>query len=193
MFPYYLFLWSVEFVREISQLPTPPEVLRADLYNNWRYDEDNIFSRKVGDDFIPLYFLTELQDSEIQELKRFESRCKELLYEGVTVQRIASSEAGRENDTIERRTLFLMLPEVGSLRLGFLSKSSMSHLNSEIDSLPSKGVSSTLYYFLFLIGSSTWCILLTSLVWFKLHFSKMILSMVTCLKNCQSIYLMSYP
>lgn len=44
------------------------------------------------------------------------------MYEGVSVQQVNAGVAGKGNDTLDRRTLWLMLPEVGSLRLGYLSK-----------------------------------------------------------------------
>ena len=45
------------------------------------------------------------------------------MYGGVSVQRLISDREGRLGRTAkERRTLWLMLPEVGSLRLGFVSK-----------------------------------------------------------------------
>lgn len=45
------------------------------------------------------------------------------MYGGVSVQRLIPDREGRLGRTAkERRTLWLMLPEVGSLRLGFVSK-----------------------------------------------------------------------
>jgi hypothetical protein len=45
------------------------------------------------------------------------------MYGGVSVQRLLTDTEGRSDRTgKERRTLWLMLPEVGSLRLGFVSK-----------------------------------------------------------------------
>ncbi len=38
------------------------------------------------------------------------------------MQRVIPSASGRVNDTLENRTLLLSVPEVGSSRVGFLSK-----------------------------------------------------------------------
>ena len=55
-------------------------------------------------------------------MKQYEAEVKSYIYEGVSVQRIISGASGKGQYCLERRTLWLMLPEVGSLRLGFLSK-----------------------------------------------------------------------
>ena len=114
---------SVEFAHEISQLPRSPDFLQSDLRNNWRFDIDNMFSKNQNGEFMPLYFLSELSYRRSKELSQFESNFKTLMYEGVSVQQVNPGVAGRGNDTLDIRTLWLMLPEVGSLRLGFLSKS----------------------------------------------------------------------
>lgn len=60
---------------------------------------------------------------ELKEINQFESNFKGFMYDGISVQRVIPSIAGRGNDTVERRMLWLTLPDVGALRLGFLSKS----------------------------------------------------------------------
>lgn len=108
----YAALHSVEFTHEMSCLPRPPEILRRDSIQPWNYDpgrEPSIFSR--------------MDDDENDECAAFETRFKNFMYGGVSVQRLVPDPAGGRTAK-ERRTLWLMLPEVGSLRLGFVSKHS---------------------------------------------------------------------
>ncbi len=113
---------SVEFAHEVSQLPLPPDILQDDINTNWKFDTDNIFSKTQDGGLLPLYYLSALSEYELMELSEFESNLKQLMYEGVSVNRIVLGAVGRGNETLERRTLWLMLPENGSLRIGFLSK-----------------------------------------------------------------------
>lgn len=113
---------SVEFAHEISQLPRPPDILQDDINTNWQFDTDNIFSKTQNGGLLPLYYLSALSEYELMELSQFESKFKQLMYEGVSVNRVVMGAVGRGNETLERRTLWLMLPEIGSLRIGFLSK-----------------------------------------------------------------------
>ena len=110
---------------------------------DWRYDrsicamkgeiiESNSDSdrRKYGND-LPLYsFLETLERNEADRFSLFETKFKKFLYGGVSVQHLlphslAGSSARYADSGMtkrEKRTLWLMLPEVGSLRLGFVSK-----------------------------------------------------------------------
>lgn len=130
----YAALHSVEFTHEMSCLPRPPEVLRKDSVNAWYYDRSTL-----GDELArsesgstsgsstrtkePFSFLSSLSPEEVEECEAFEAQFKNFMYGGVSVQRLLPEEEGRAGRTgKERRTLWLMLPEVGSLRLGFVSK-----------------------------------------------------------------------
>ena len=124
---------SVEYVHEINELPRPPEMLRKDSMNDWRYDRSiaavkgeilDSSSRNVGSR--PLYsFLSSLNREEANECALFETKFKKFLYGGVAVQRLMPNAAPTTPGGMtrrEKRTLWLMLPEVGSLRLGLVSK-----------------------------------------------------------------------
>ena len=123
---------SVEFTHEITELPRPPEILRKDSMNDWRYDRsivaingEIVNDRYRNNGSHPLFsFLSTLNREEADECALFETKFKKFLYGGVPVQRLMpNSTTTRTGMTRrERRTLWLMLPEVGSLRLGFVSK-----------------------------------------------------------------------
>ena len=121
----YAALHSVEFTHEMSCLPRPPEILRADSANPWHFDrctlvknQEHGSSRKD-----PFRFLSSMTKAEMKDCENFETQFKSFLYGGVSVQRLLPGREGRSGRTArERRTLWLMLPEVGSLRLGFVSK-----------------------------------------------------------------------
>lgn len=107
----YAALHSIEFAHEMSCLPRPPEVLRQGSAHPWNYDS--------GQDTFS--FFARMSEEENNECVAFEAQFKNFMYGGVSVQRlIPDSEGGKTGK--ERRTLWLMLPEVGSLRLGFVSK-----------------------------------------------------------------------
>lgn len=131
LFYHTLIQTSVEFAHEISQLPRPPEILQKDLRKNWQFDTESIFSTYKDGEFVPLHFLSELSDSELKELNQFEAEFKSFMYEGVAIHRVVHCAVGGGNDTIEKRTLWLMLPEIGSLRLGFLSTDQGSVLGGD--------------------------------------------------------------
>ena len=122
MFPLQLFYpWfkSVEFVHDIVNLPEPPHILTQDLSNDWTYRESTL-SGKEGK---PYDFFSTLSGDELGDMASFEAKFKTFLYGGVSVQRLLPrSLDGGGIDALERRTLWLMLPERGSLRLGFVSK-----------------------------------------------------------------------
>jgi lipid-binding SYLF domain-containing protein len=131
----YAALHSVEFTHEMSRLPRPPEVLRKDSANAWTYDRSitvqSNSTRGSPDSSLPtgirqshpFAFFTELSTREIEECTAFEAQFKNFLYGGVSVQRLITDIEGCSDRTgKERRTLWLMLPEIGSLRLGFVSK-----------------------------------------------------------------------
>lgn len=119
---------SVEFTHEMSCLPRPPEILRKDSPNSWHYNRSTL-GNSSGNGYIsstskdPFTFLTRLSREEEEELESFETKFKMFMYGGVSVQRLLpNSESPSSKTRKERRTLWLMLPEVGALRLGFVSK-----------------------------------------------------------------------
>lgn len=129
----YAALHSVEFTHEMSCLPRPPEVLRKDSSNAWLYDRSSLAeqvsqssSGSVSDGSAsrgPFAFLSSLSPEETEDCEAFETQFKNFMYGGVSVQRLLPDAEARSGRTgKERRTLWLMLPEVGSLRLGFVSK-----------------------------------------------------------------------
>ena len=129
---------SVEYTHEMVELPRPPEMLRKDSMNDWRYDRSVAAvngemvdgngggkgkSRKQPK--LPVYsFLSTLSREEADKFAQFETKFKKFLYGGVAVQHLMPhSPLTRSGMTRrEKRTLWLMLPEIGSLRLGFVSK-----------------------------------------------------------------------
>jgi len=130
----YSALHSVEYTHEMIELPRPPEMLRRDSMNDWRYDRsiaavrgeivDGSKDRKTGRKY-PLYsFLSTLNREEADRFAQFETKFKKFLYGGVAVQHLLPHAAPTRSGMTRRkkRTLWLMLPEVGSLRLGFVSK-----------------------------------------------------------------------
>lgn len=120
----YAALHSVEFTHEMSCLPRPPEILRKDSANGWFYDRSTLSEASAdGSPHQPFSFITNLSETEFEECETFETQFKKFMYGGVSVQRLLPDTEGRFGRTgKERRTLWLMLPEVGSLRLGFVSK-----------------------------------------------------------------------
>lgn len=111
---------SLEFDHEVSTLPHPPEMLRKDISNEWRFDRSN-FTTRTGSS--PFSFLSSINDEDAEELAGFETKFKKFLYGGISVQRLVpDAELVNATTRRERRTLWLMLPEVGSLRLGYISK-----------------------------------------------------------------------
>ena len=113
----YAALHSVEFTHEMSRLPRPPEILRRDSANGWYYNRSTL----GGYDTEYFSFLENLTKEELEECETFETQFKKFIYGGVSVQRLLPDPKGRRTGK-ERRTLWLMLPEIGSLRLGFVSK-----------------------------------------------------------------------
>jgi Las17-binding protein actin regulator len=132
----YAALHSVEFTHEMSCLPRPPEILRRDSANAWFFDSSTLGARFAHAKSPPFAFLPSLTKEEGDECEAFETQFKKFMYGGVSVQRLLPDTDGRSGRTgKERRTLWLMLPEVGSLRLGFVSKlsdgeSTVSNKNS---------------------------------------------------------------
>jgi len=71
----------------------------------------------------PFDFLQNLSEDEEEEIASFETQFKKFMYGGVSVQRLIPNSESRSGKTRkERRTLWLMLPEIGALKLGFVSK-----------------------------------------------------------------------
>jgi lipid-binding SYLF domain-containing protein len=126
----YAALHSVEFTHEMSRLPRPPEVLRKDSANAWAYDRSIVVQSNSREESSfpprlrrPFSFFSDLSSREEEECTAFEAQFKNFLYGGVSVQRlIVDLEGSSDRTGKERRTLWLMLPEIGSLRLGFISK-----------------------------------------------------------------------
>ena len=131
----YSALHSVEYTHEMIELPRPPEMLRRDSMNDWRFDrsiaaargeivDSNDNNRKGGTSYPPYSFLSTLNREEAGRFAQFETKFKKFLYGGVAVQHLMPHSALTRSGMTrrEKRTLWLMLPEVGSLRLGFVSK-----------------------------------------------------------------------
>jgi hypothetical protein len=123
----YAALHSVEFTHEMSCVPRPPEILRTDSSNSRQYNGSTLGSGGSG--YIaassedPFPFLTGLSREEEEECDSFETHFKKFMYGGVFIQRLLPNlETASGKTRKERWTLWLMLPEVGSLRLGFVSK-----------------------------------------------------------------------
>jgi len=113
----YAALHSVEFTHEMSCLPRPPEILRSNSQHPWRYQTCTMSQSNT-----PFSFLSSLTPDEVEACSTFETQFKAFMYGGVSVQRVIPEKNGVSRTAKERRTLWLMLPEVGSLRLGFVSK-----------------------------------------------------------------------
>jgi lipid-binding SYLF domain-containing protein len=120
----YAALHSVEFMHEMSCLPRPPEILRRDSANPWRFNQSTLGEKVTsGDSLKDLFgFIGSLSVEDYEECEQFETQFKCFLYGGVSVQRLVPGEGNSNRTGKERRTLWLMLPEVGALRLGFVSK-----------------------------------------------------------------------
>jgi Uncharacterized conserved protein len=122
----YATLHSVEFAHEMINLPKPPHCLLDDLPNDWVYNASTLNTNHGKQ----CEWLSTLSLPESKEMSLFETKFKSFLYGGVSVQRILplhKDEGGLES--LERRTLWLMLPEVGSLRLGYVSKRSGDYVD----------------------------------------------------------------
>jgi lipid-binding SYLF domain-containing protein len=145
----YAALHCVEFAHEMSCLPRPPDVLLRDYNNPWQFDRSPLGGGPSTGSSINGYpkqkesfaFLSNITAEEKEQCEVFETKFKNFLYGGVSVQRLLvdendneslfdkksplsqqRNERARRRTRKERRTLWLMLPEVGSLRLGFVSK-----------------------------------------------------------------------
>ena len=117
----YASLHSVEFAHEMLNIPTPPYLLLDDLENDWIYNTSTLAKGK--DSTKQFYWFSMLSTTEAREFSAFETTFKSFVYGGVSVQRISPRhDDGAGAESLERRTLWLMLPEIGSLRLGFLTK-----------------------------------------------------------------------
>lgn len=121
----YAALHSVEFMHEMSCLPRPPEILRRDSANIWRYNRSMLADHQAtagSSNADPFNFMAALNTDDSEECEHFEAQFKNFMYGGVSVQRLVPNEGKSGTTGKERRTLWLMLPEVGSLRLGYVSK-----------------------------------------------------------------------
>jgi len=85
-------------------LPRPPRVLGICGGDVWQYDKE------------PFLFFDQLNSDERAECTHFAAQFLHFVRQGVSVQRIV------HNTRKERRTLWLQTPEIGSLRLGLVSK-----------------------------------------------------------------------
>jgi len=107
-------------------------MFKNDAMNDWRYDRSIAAHRgEIIDDSnkrsksYPLFsFHSTLNREEADECAMFETKFKRFLYEGVTVQYLMPNLSPTLSGMTrrEKRTLWLMLPEVGSLRLGLVSR-----------------------------------------------------------------------
>lgn len=122
----YASLHCVEFTHEMNCLPRPPECLRKDSPNPWFFDKSSLAAlnnTSKDPSMDPFSFLDNLSKEDSEEASSFELHFKKFMYGGVSVQRLIPNSESRSSKTRkERRTLWLMLPEVGALRLGFVSK-----------------------------------------------------------------------
>jgi len=108
------------------RLPRPPRILRDDVKYEWRCDRPTLAINRLteNDDTLDKFaFFDNLGKDDAQEFSTFETKFKSFLYGGVSVQRIIPI-SGAMKSRRERRTLWLMLPEVGSLQLGLVAKTS---------------------------------------------------------------------
>jgi len=154
----YATLHSVEFAHKLSFLPRPPDILRGDSSNEWRYHLPDA-TASAADNRKPspagnansasnakrdlFNFFSGKTDSDTEEFSEFETKFKTFLFEGVSVQQLMpNAEPTGGKTRRERRTLWLMLPEVGSLRLGYLSKVSDRDSNKS-DRIRNKASSSS--------------------------------------------------
>ncbi|KAL7430579.1 hypothetical protein ACHAXM_002262 [Skeletonema potamos] len=128
----YAALNGVGIVNEAAILPQSPLMFKNDSMNDWRYDRSiAAHNGKIIDDSsnrsksYPLFsFHSTLNREEANECAMFETKFKRFLYEGVTVQYLMPNLSPTLSGMTrrEKRTLWLMLPEVGSLRLGLVSR-----------------------------------------------------------------------
>ena len=146
----YLALHSVEYTHEVQELPRAPEMLRKDSMNDWQYDRsmaacngEIVDTRSSGSRRSPqtspaFAFLSTLNREEADRFALFETKFKKFLYGGVTVQRLIPNASTRNGLTRrEKRTMWLMLPEVGSLRIGFVSKAKDGDNDSVLEDMSS--------------------------------------------------------
>jgi len=146
----YLALHSVEYTHEVQELPRAPEMLRKDSMNDWRYDRSvaacngeivetlSSGGRRSPEKLPAFAFLSTLNREEADRFALFETKFKKFLYGGVTVQRLIPNVSTRNGLTRrEKRTMWLMLPEVGSLRIGFVSKANDGDNDSVLDDMSS--------------------------------------------------------
>jgi hypothetical protein len=128
----YAALNGVEIMKVFSGLPQPPLMLKNDSMTDWRYDRSiAAHNGNIIDDSNknfkahPLFsFHSTLNREEADECATFETKFKRFLYEGVSVQYLMPNLSPTLSGMTrrEKRTLWLMLPEVGSLRLGLVSR-----------------------------------------------------------------------
>jgi hypothetical protein len=109
----------------MSCLPQPPEIFRTDSANSWQYNRSTLGSGGswyiVASSKDPFPFLTGLSREEEEQYDSFETQFKKFMYAGVSVQRLLPNLGTASGKTRkERRTLWLILPEVGLLQLGVL-------------------------------------------------------------------------
>ena len=99
-------------------------MLLKNTRNEWVFNPSNNASTKaIHPESVSLSFLSSMNDDDAEELAAFETKFKKFMYGGVSVQRLVTDGNLVNSMTRrERRTLWLMLPDVGSLRLGYLSK-----------------------------------------------------------------------
>ena len=117
-------IFSIETKDKANSIPIPPSILKKKYRKEWRFDDSHISSTSsVKTEGATFSFLSSASDSESEELAAFETKFKKYLYRGVHVRRlIVNNGLNHGGMQRERRTLWLMLPDIGSLRLGYISK-----------------------------------------------------------------------
>ena len=141
----YAALHSVEYTHDMTELPRPPKMLRQDSMNDWRFDRSIAAykgeiidqSHKKSQNFALYSFPATLNSEESDAFALFETKFKKFLYGGVALQHLMPHVAPTRSGLTrrEKRTLWLMLPEVGSLRLGFVSKNKDSRGDTSMDDI----------------------------------------------------------
>jgi hypothetical protein len=95
-------------------------VLQNDSKNEWIYKACSLSKDTEENDVDRFSFVENLTPEVEAQCATFEKKFKKFLFGGVSVERLESDDDGIH--TAERRTLWLVLPDSGSLRLGYLSK-----------------------------------------------------------------------
>jgi len=119
----YASLHSLEYNHEISDLPRPPTILREFFCKDWNCNQPSPMSSSNKSEIPSLPFFSSLSEVETADCLDFESKIKDFLFGGVSVLRLIPGSEDKDGMTrCQRRTLWLMEPPQGTLRIGFISK-----------------------------------------------------------------------